>query len=186
MRSDIDSTGVLPLGQPGREDVAGRVVAEVLGVLVTAIEEIPVEPLTVEERQELESLRETVDIMSDPDAVADLAQAMAETREAAAQDRERQAQPGADWSTYAECPVCRKPTGESCIVGNLTLHRWPHRARPLLTPAEATVGDGEQTDWSAYHACGECGQQTGKPCMSAQGGVARINPHQYRERLPAA
>lgn len=62
----------------------------------------------------------------------------ADDAEAAAQERERQAQPGADWSIYADCPVCGKPTGESCVVGNLNLYRWPHQDRPLLiepTPA---------------------------------------------------
>lgn len=110
----------------------GRTVAEVMSGGLIAIEEIPAELLSIDEREELEQLRELAAVLDNPDAVADLAKAMAETRDAAAQDRERQAQPGADWSTYADCPVCGKPTGESCVVGNLNLYRWPHRDRPLL------------------------------------------------------
>lgn len=163
----------------------GRTVAEVTESAIVLIEEM--QPLNPSEREELESLRETVAILNDPDAVADLARAMAETREAAVQDRERRAQPRADWAAYGECPGCHKPTGEACVTGDLTHARWPHRDRPLLAPAEATVGDGEQTDWSAYHPCGTCLQQTGESCrfvrFEGRVGEARINPHLNRERL---
>ena len=173
-----------PIEQPWLTFVRdGRIVAEISERSTIVIEEL--QPLNPSEREELEELRELIASLED-EQDAHLARAVARLRETAERDREREAQPGADWSAYADCPECHKPTGESCVVGNLTLHRWPHRARPLLAPAEATVGDDEQTDWSAYHACGECGQRTGQPCMSAQGGVARINPHQYRELLPAA
>ena len=46
--------------------------------------------------------------------------------------------------------------------------------------------DDEQTDWAAYAACPACPADAGKQCIYAMDGSLRINPHKYRERLPAA